>query len=109
MDDEGIFHEAAPFDKPAKEPQPDDNVLQRLTDAEQKNEQLAADLATAQENLDQERAETIRLQLSASSKVSKLQDELKEQRDKGKRMWRMNCAQVAEQEMLLGERMEFRS
>ena len=58
MDDEGIFHEAAPFDKPAKEPHPDDDVLQRLADAEQKNEQLTADLAAAQEKLDQERAET---------------------------------------------------
>ena len=85
-----------------------------MADAEQKNEQLTADLAAAQEKLDQERAETTRLQgelrlLSASSEVSKLQDELKKERDKGKRMWRINCTQVAEQEKLLGERMKLKS
>ena len=50
MDDENIFHEASPFNKPAKEKQPDDDVLQRLADTEQ-NEQLTADLASAQESL----------------------------------------------------------
>jgi hypothetical protein len=107
MDDEGIFHEAAPFDKPAKDSGPDDDVVQRLTDAERKNEELTADLTAAHESLNQERAETTRLQeqlrlLSESSEVSKLQDELKKERDKVKRMWCTNYAQVAEQEKLLG-------
>ena len=61
MDDEGIFHEAAPFDKPAKEPSPGDGVMQRLADAEQRSEELAVNLAAAQESLDQEQAETTRL------------------------------------------------
>ena len=85
MDDEGIFYEAAPFHKPANEPSPGDGVMRRLADAEQRNEELAVDLAAAQESLDQERAETSRLKeelrlLSASSEVSKLKDELKEER-----------------------------
>ena len=61
MDDEGIFHEAAPFDKPAKGSQPDDDVLQRLMDAEQRNEELTTALAATQDDLNQERAETARL------------------------------------------------
>lgn len=85
MDDEGIFHEAAPFDKPAKGSQPDDDVLQRLTDAEQRNEELTLALAATQDDLNQERAETARLKeelrlLAASSEVSKLKDELKRER-----------------------------
>ena len=80
-----------------------------MANAEQKNEELTADLAAIQEVLNQGRAETTRLKeelhiLSASSEVSKLKDELKKKRDKGKRMWRMNCAQVAEQAKILGER-----
>ena len=62
MHDEGIFHEAAPFDKPAKKPQPDDGILQRLADAEQKNEELAVDLADTKESLNWEWAEATRLQ-----------------------------------------------
>ena len=84
LDDEGIFHEASPFDKPAKEPQPDDDVLQTLADAEQKNEQLGRRASTRSKQTTHFQGE-LHL-LSASSKVSKLQDELKKEGDKGKRM-----------------------
>ena len=60
-------------------------------------------------SLDEARGEITRLgeelrSLSASGEVSKLQDELRRERDKAKRVWRLNCAQVAEQEKLLAER-----
>ena len=83
IDDEGIFHEAAPFDRSAKGSQPEDDVLQRLEDAERKNEELTVELMATQESLNQERAKTTRLteelhSLSATSEVSKLKGELKE-------------------------------
>ena len=41
---------------------------------------------------------------STADEVCKLKDEMKQERKKAKCAWRMNCAQVAEQESLLAKR-----
>ena len=78
MDDEGMFHEAAPLTSLLRSL----SLMMMYCRDWQKNEELAVDLAATRENLDQERAETTRLKeelclLSTSSKGSKLKDELR--------------------------------
>ena len=58
MDDDSVFLKTPPLTKSAKEPDPEEDLLQKLTDAEQKSEELAVELAATLESLDKERAET---------------------------------------------------
>ena len=106
MDEEGVFLESTPSVKPAKEMRED--LMLRLTEAEQKNDELETELAETKEQLAKEQEETARLteELGSSStteEVRKLKDELKQERERAKCAWRMNCAQVTEQENILAK------
>ena len=106
-DEEGVFLESTPSVKPAKEMRED--LMLRLTEAEQKNDELETELAETKEQLAKEQEETARLteELGSSStteEVHKLKDELKQERERAKHAWCMNCAQVTEQENPLAKR-----
>ena len=107
MDEDGVFLESTPIVKPVKEMGED--LTLRLTEAEQKNAELQVELAETREQLTKQQEETARLteemsSTSTADEVRKLKDELKQEREKAKRAWRMGCAQVAEQESLLAKR-----
>ena len=85
MDEEGVFLESTPIVRPVKETEAGMGL--RLTEAEQKNDELEMELAETKEQLAKEQKETARLaeelaSASTAEEVRKLKDELKQERER---------------------------
>ena len=107
MDDSGVFVEA-PVYRLTKDTSECGGLRQELEEAHARNQQLREDMESVVQDLRKHQSEVSRLtealEGAKSEGMDTLESQLKEEKSKRKRMWRMHCQQVADQERLLEEK-----
>ncbi len=107
MDDSGVFVEA-PVCRLTKDTSECGGLRQELEEAHARNQQLREDMESVVQDLRKHQSEvswlTEALEGARSEGMDTLESQLKEEKSKRKRMWRMHCQQVADQERLLEEK-----
>lgn len=104
---DGTIVESEPVKRDATDVTPDLGELEiALEEANQRCVELDAQLEAEQQQTAalREQLEGERTAAPTSDEVSKLKEELRVEREKAKRMWRMNCDQVSMHDTLLSEK-----
>ena len=109
-----MFHSTTPYQKRVGESLEQDQLELRLAESVRKSEELETELQQTREQLKQDKETIAQLteQLhaataeSSTEEIEVLRAELKKEKAKAKRMWKLNCEQGAEQENLIAEKDE---